>query len=111
MSRFRLYLPALLLILVTIMRVCEWPKTDVDLLLALFAISFGYLIATTAIIGLAMATPERGKTVSADEFWAKINGRTVILGYFFGTIWLASIIAWMLVDTALGQQLRTLILD
>ena len=109
MRRFKLYLPMLLVSLSTIMLAYSWPKTNLDFWVVTFVVSFVYLVTNT-VVGM-LAIKGRNKAVSADEVWSKVDRRTAMLSYFFGTIWLASAIAWVLLDTAWGQRLRIFILE
>ncbi|HAU07984.1 MAG: hypothetical protein UW46_C0001G0142 [Candidatus Yanofskybacteria bacterium GW2011_GWF1_44_227] len=109
MSRLRLYLPILMVILATMMLLYSWPRTLLDFSMASFVVSFVYLMMT-GTVGI-LAIKGRDETINADEFWAKVNKRTAILSYFFGTIWLALCIAWIWVDTTWGQRLRTFLFD
>jgi len=109
MLRFRLYLPILLVVLSTIMLAYAWPKTNLDFEIATFMIAFVYLMVN-GTVGI-LAIKARDEAVSADEFWSMLNRRIAILSYFFGTIWLASAIVWVALDTAWGQRSRIFILE
>jgi len=99
----------LLAFLSTIILIYSSPKTNSNFGIVTFVIAWVYLMVN-GTVGI-LAIKGRDAAVSADEFWSMLNRRIAILSYFFGTIWLASAMVWVALDTAWGQRSRIFILE